>query len=133
MKKLKSSVKTAVVSTVALTSTAAIIYAIPNLKINEVKSSDIGNKLKLDVEKIDSDTVKVSIDNVQDIPKSIQFSVKLDGDVELANGQSSIKDLIKPQVETRLANNEYQENSNEILTDYTYNQESNTIYVIITD
>ncbi|MBQ8998379.1 MAG: DUF5011 domain-containing protein [Clostridium sp.] len=132
MKKLKSSVKTAVVSTVALTSTAAIIYAIPNLNINETKTTDIGNKLKLDVEKIDSDTVKVSIDNVQDIPKSIQFSVKLDGDVELANGQSSIKDLIKPQVETRLANNEYQENSNDILTDYTYNQDSNTIDVLIT-
>ena len=132
MRKLKSSVKTAVVSTVALISTAAIIYAIPNLNINEVKSSDIGNKLKLDVEKIDSDTVKVSIDNVQDIPKSIQFSVKLDGNVELANGQSSIKDLIKPQVQTRLANNEYQENSNEILTDYTYNQASNTIDVLIT-
>ena len=97
MRKLKSSVKTAVVSTLALTSTAAIIYAVPNMKANDVKSTDIGNKLKLDVEKIDRDTVKVSIDNVQDIPKSIQFSVKLDGNVKLANGESSIKDLIKPQ------------------------------------
>ena len=47
--KLKSSVKTAVVSTVALTSTAAIIYAIPNLKINEVKSSDIDNIKEKDI------------------------------------------------------------------------------------
>ena len=132
MRKLKSSVKTAVVSTVALTSTAAIIYAVPNLVTNGVKTTNIGNKLKLDVEKIDSDTVKVSIDNVQDIPKSIQFSVKLDGNVKLTNGESSIKDLIKPQVQARLANNEYQVDSNDILTDYTYNQDSNTIDVLIT-
>ena len=52
MRKLKSSVKTAVVSTLALTSTAAIIYAVPNMKANDVKSTDIGNKLKLDVEKM---------------------------------------------------------------------------------
>lgn len=132
MRKLKSSVKTAVVSTLALTSTAAIIYAVPNIKMNEAKSSDIGNKLKLDVEKIDRDTVKVSIDNVQDIPKSIQFSVKLDGNVKLANGESSIKDLIKPQVQDILANNGYKENSNDILADYTYNENSNTIDVLIT-
>ena len=132
MRKLKSSVKTAVVSTLALTSTAAIIYAVPNMKANDVKSTDIGNKLKLDVEKIDRDTVKVSIDNVQDIPKSIQFSVKLDGNVKLANGESSIKDLIKPQVQARLASNEYQDSSNDILADYTYNQDSNTIDVLIT-
>ncbi|MGL5316649.1 MAG: immunoglobulin-like domain-containing protein, partial [Peptostreptococcaceae bacterium] len=130
MSKLKSSVKTAVVSTIALTSTAAIIYAVP--KIIETQSSDIGNKLKLDVEKIDSDTVKVSIDNVQDIPKSIQFSIKLAGDVELNDGESSIRDLITPEVKTRLANNEYKEESNDILADYTYNQESNTIDVLIT-
>ena len=132
MRKLKSSVKTAVVSTLALTSTAAIIYAVPNMKANDVKSTDIGNKLKLDEEKIDRDTVKVSIDNVQDIPKSIQFSVKLDGNVKLANGESSIKDLIKPQVQARLASNEYQDSSNDILADYTYNQDSNTIDVLIT-
>ena len=125
MRKLKSSVKTAVVSTLALTSTAAIIYAVPNMKANDVKSTDIGNKLKLDVEKIDRDTVKVSIDNVQ-------FSVKLDGNVKLANGESSIKDLIKPQVQARLASNEYQDSSNDILADYTYNQDSNTIDVLIT-
>ena len=132
MRKLKSSVKSAVVSTVALTSTAAIIYAAPNLVSKEAKTNDIGNKLKLDVEKIDRDTVKVSIDNIKDIPKSIQFSLKLDGDIELANGESSIKDLINPQVKARLANNEYQEKTNEILTDYTYNKKDNTIDVLIT-
>ena len=132
MMKLKSSVKTAVVSTLALTSTAVIIYALPNLASNQAKATDIGDKLKLDVEKIDKDTVKVSIDNIQDIPKSLQFSLRLDGNVELANGESSINDLIKPQVKARLANDEYQEKTNNILTDYTYNKDSNTIDVLIT-
>ena len=36
MRKLKSSVKTAVVSTLALTSTAAIIYAVPNMMLNQL-------------------------------------------------------------------------------------------------
>ena len=130
--KLKSSVKTAVVSTLALTSTAAIIYALPNLATQNSKATDIGNRLKLDVEKVDSDTVKVSIDNVQDIPKSLQFSLRLDGNVKLANGESSITDLIKPQVKARLANDEYQEKTNNILTDYTYNEDLNTIDVLIT-
>ena len=57
MRKLKSSVKTAVVSTLALTSTAAIIYAVPNMKSNDVKSTDIGYKLKLDVEKLIEDAI----------------------------------------------------------------------------
>ena len=72
---IKPSVKAAIASTIVLTSTAVGAYAIDNLIDN--KSQDIGNKLKLDVEKIDRDTVKVSLDNVKDIPKALQFSIKI--------------------------------------------------------
>ena len=129
MRKLKPSVKAAIASTLVITSTAAIAYAVPKL-INE-KNSSAKNQLKLDVERVDSDTVKVSIDNVQDIPKSIQFSIKLDG-VKLKDGENSINDLVKKEVETRLKNNEYSTKSNSILTDYTYNKANNTIDVLIT-
>ena len=51
MRKLKSSVKICCCIYISFNSTAAIIYAVPNMKANDVKSTDIGNKLKLDVEK----------------------------------------------------------------------------------
>ena len=117
--KLKPTVKTALVYTLAATSTAAIAYATP--KIIENKSKNTENKFVLDVKKVDSDTVKVSLDNIEDIPKALQFSLKLDGIVlKEENGKPVIKDLINPA------------KSDKIITDYTYNKENNTIDVLIT-
>ena len=130
MRKLKPSVKAAIASTLVLTSAAAIAYAVPKIT-NEENTKSTGNELKLEVERIDSDTVKVAIDNIQDIPKALQFSIKLDG-VKLQDGENSIKDLVKTEVETRLKNKEYSTNTNSILTDYTYNEKENTIDVLIT-
>ena len=130
MRKLKPSVKAAIASTLVLTSAAAIAYAVPKVT-SEKSTKSTGNELKLEVERIDSDTVKVAIDNIQDIPKALQFSIKLDG-VKLQDGENSIKDLVKTEVETRLKNKEYSTNTNSILTDYTYNEEDNTIDVLIT-
>ncbi|MGL5753496.1 MAG: hypothetical protein ACRCXT_23325, partial [Paraclostridium sp.] len=87
MRPLKPSVKSAIVSTLVVSSTALGIYAVDKAKENKVE--DIGNKIKLDIEKVDSDTVKVSLDNIADIPKALQFSIKLDGPVKLADGQNS--------------------------------------------
>ena len=129
MRKLKPSVKAAIASTLVLTSTAAIAYAVP--KLTNEKATSTENQLKLDVERVDSDTVKVAIDNIQDIPKAIQFTIKLDG-AKLKDGENSINDLVKKEVETRLKNNEYAITSNSILTDYTYNESKNTIDVLIT-
>ena len=129
MRHLKPSVKAAIASTLVFTSTAVGAYAIGN--IIDSKSQDIGNKLKLDVEKIDRDTVKVSIDNVKDIPKALQFSIKLDGNVSLKNGEDSIHDLVKSESKKKVKNTLSQEASN-ILTDYTYNEKDNTIDVLIT-
>lgn len=129
MRKLKPSVKAALASTLVLTSTAAIAYAVPGM-LNE-KNTDIGNKLKLDVQRVDNDTVKVAIDNIKDIPKSLQFSIKLEG-VQLKEGEKSIKDLVEKEVQTRLKNNQYSTKTNSVLTDYTYNQDENTIDVLIT-
>ena len=129
MRKLKPSVKAAIASTLVLTSTAAIAYAVPGM-LNE-KNTDIGNKLKLDVQRVDNDTVKVAIDNIKDIPKSLQFSIKLEG-AQLKDGENSIKDLVEKEVQTRLKNNQYSGKTNSILTDYTYNKDKNTIDVLIT-
>ena len=126
MKKMKPSVKAVLAPTLVLASTAAIAYAFPDAASE--KATDNQTNLKLDVERIDSDTVKVSIDNIQDIPRSLQFSIKLDG-VTLQNGQNSIRDLVEKEVTAR----QEQNNSiNQVLTDYTYNETDNTIDVLIT-
>lgn len=129
MRKMKASIKIALASTLVVTSTAAIAYATP--KILESKSIERENKLKLDVEKVDGDTVKVALDNVQEIPKSLQFSIQLQGAI-LKDGATSIKDLIKKESEARLKSNAYSTNSNDVLVDYTYNENANTIDVLIT-
>ena len=130
MRKLKPSVKAAIASTLVLTSAAAIAYAVPKIT-NEENTKSTGNELKLEVERVDSDTVKVAIDNIQDIPKALQFSIKLEG-VKLQDGQGSIRDLVKSEIETRLKNKEYSTSTNDVLTDYTYNEKDNTIDVLIT-
>ena len=129
MRNMKASIKIALASTLVVTSTAAIAYATP--KILESKSIERENKLKLDVEKVDGDTVKVALDNVQEIPKSLQFSIQLQGAI-LKDGANSIKDLIKKESEARLKSNAYSTNSNDVLVDYTYNENANTIDVLIT-
>ncbi|TGY41857.1 DUF5011 domain-containing protein [Clostridium sartagoforme] len=129
MKSKKSLAKVAIASTLALTSTVAIVYATPKFK--EVQKANNEDKFELVVEKVDSDTVKVALDNIEDIPKALQFSVKLEG-ASLKDGKNSIKDLITSEVETRLSNKDYSSSSNEILVDYTVNEENNTIDVLIT-
>ena len=117
--KVKPTVKTALAYTLAVTSTAAIAYAAP--KVINSNSEGTENNFILDVEKVDSDTVKVSLDNIEDIPKALQFSLKLDGVVlKEENGNPIIKDLININ------------KSDKIITDYTYNKETNTIDILIT-
>ena len=117
--KVKPTVKTALAYTLAVTSTAAIAYAAP--KVINSNSESTENNFILDVEKVDSDTVKVSLDNIEDIPRALQFSLKLDGVVlKEENNIPIIKNLIN------------QNNSDKIITDYTYNKETNTIDVLIT-
>lgn len=129
MKKIKLSAKTALVSGLVAASTAGIVYATP--EILESRNSDTTDNLKLVVEKVDNDTARVSIDNVKEIPRSLQFSIKLDG-AELKDGENSIHDLISKEIENIVNTNEDQSNSNEILTDYTYDKDKNTIDVLIT-
>ena len=122
MKKAKTSVKIAIASVLAVSSTAAAIYAAPKM-LEASKAMSGKTTVHLDVEKIDADTVKVSLDKIDDIAKSLQFSIKLDGDVRLKDGSNGIKNLL---------NNNGQASNNTIFTDYTYNEDSNTIDVIIT-
>lgn len=117
--KIKPSVKVALASTLVATSTVAIAYAGP--KIAKNNAGDTENKFVLDVENIDGDTVKVSLDNIEDIPRALQFSLKLDGVVlKEANGRPVIRDLVNKN------------NSDKIITDYSYNKDTNVIDVLIT-
>ncbi len=117
--KIKPSVKIALASTLVATSTVAIAYAVPKIVSNTAKDTE--NKFILDVENIDGDTVKVSLDNIEDIPRALQFSLKLDGVVlKEESGRPVIRDLVN------------KDNSSKIITDYSYNKDTNTIDVLIT-
>lgn len=117
--KIKPSVKIALASTLVATSTVAIAYAVPKIVSNTAKDTE--NKFILDVENIDGDTVKVSLDNIEDIPRALQFSLKLDGVVlKEESGKPVIRDLVN------------KDNSSKIITDYSYNKDTNTIDVLIT-
>lgn len=117
--KIKPSVKIALASTLVATSTVAIVYAVPKIVSNNAKDTE--NKFILDVENIDGDTVKVSLDNIEDIPRALQFSLKLDGVVlKEENGKPVIRDLVN------------QDNSSKVITDYSYNRDTNTIDVLVT-
>jgi hypothetical protein len=116
----KRNLKFVLASTIAATSAAAIVYATPEI-IKTVAAESNTDKFVLDVESIDEDTVKVSLDNIEDIPKALQFSIKLDGVVlKEENGNPIIKDLIN------------KDKSDNIITDYSYNKDTNTIDVLIT-
>lgn len=120
-KKLNPSLKVALASTIAVTSAATIIYNMPETVKTVAVESNESDKFILDVEKVDNDTIKVSLDNIEDIPKALQFSIKLDGVVlKEENGSPLIKDLVNI------------DKSDSIITDYTYNKENNTVDVLIT-
>ena len=119
-KSKKAVAKVALASTIAAATVAGVVYTSPKI-IKTVADEDTSNsKFRLKSESIDRDTVKVYIDNVEDIPKSFQFSIQLEGVIpKFKDGNLSIKDLIK------------EKNPNAITT-YSYNSSSNTIDVIVT-
>lgn len=129
-KKLNPSLKIALASTIAVTSAATIVYNTPEIVKTVAVESNEDDKFILDVEKIDNDTIKVSLDNIEDIPKAIQFSIKLDGVVpkKSQDGKIIIENLIgiDDSDETRAVE------SDTLITDYTYNETENTIDVLIT-
>ena len=130
MKKMKPTVKAVLVPTLVLTSTAAITYAVPGV-VNKTMTEMTQDSLKLEVKRVDGDTVKVSLGNVQDIPKSLQFSVKLEG-VTPKNGESSIVDLIAKSMKELADSGDTNFKDAGVLTDFTYNESENTIDVLVT-
>ena len=133
MKRARTRVKVAIASALAISSTAAVIYAAPEImKAATYRASE--EAVYLDVEKLTSNTVKVSLDNIQDIAKSMQFSIKLDGNVKIKSnedGTYKISDLLTKTVEAKTGESE-KPSKNSIFTDYTYNEADNTLNVIIT-
>ncbi len=126
---MKNTTKGAIAAGLIVTSASIISYA--NTGAFKKKNGDEKNstKLVLDVEKVDSDTVKVSIDNITEVPKALQFSVKLEGNVALKEDESSIRDLINEIVSNRKS---AYATTNTVLTDYSYNSTTKEIDVLIT-
>ena len=63
MKRARTRVKVAIASALAISSTAAVIYAAPEImKAATYRASE--EAVYLDVEKLTSNTVKVSLDNI---------------------------------------------------------------------
>lgn len=126
---MKNTTKGAIAAGLIVTSTSIISYA--NTGASKKRNGDEKNstKLVLDVEKVDSDTVKVSIDNITEVPKALQFSVKLEGNVALKEDESSIRDLINETVSNRKS---AYATTNTVLTDYSYNSTTKEIDVLIT-
>lgn len=133
MKRSKTRLKVAISSALTISSAVAVLYAAPKI-IEATTATNSNTKVYLDVEKVDSDTVKVSLDKIEDIAKSLQFSIKLDENVKIKsdeNGNYLINDLLSQEVNTRANNNGYA-SSNSVFTDYVYNEKDNTIDVLIT-
>ena len=120
-KKINPSLKGVLGTTIAVASVATTIYAAPGI-IKTVAAENSAEKFILDVKNVDEDTIKVSLDNIEDIPRALQFSIKLDGIVpqKMADGNIIINDLIK------------KDNTGSVITDYIYNESNNTIDVLIT-
>lgn len=126
---MKNTTKGAIAAGLIVTSASIISYA--NTGASKKNNSDEKNstKLVLDVEKVDSDTVKVSIDNITEVPKALQFSIKLEGNVTLKEDESSIRDLINETISNRKS---AYATTNTVLTDYSYNSATKEIDVLIT-
>ena len=120
-KKINPSLKGVLGTTIALASAATKIYATPEI-IKTVSAENNTEKFILDVKNVDEDTIKISVDNIKDIPRALQFSIKLDGIVpqKMDDGNIIINDLIK------------KDNEGNVITDYIYNESNNTIDVLIT-
>jgi len=120
-KKIKPSLKGVLGFTIGIASAASIIYVTPKI-IKTVAAENNIDKIILDVKNVDEDTIKISLDKLEDIPKAIQFSIKLDGILpqKMEDGNIIINDLIK------------KDNTGNVITDYIYNESNNTIDVLIT-
>lgn len=103
MKKVKLRTKVIALSAFAVLSIAALGYSKTSLANQNIQTTD--ETILLNVEKVDKDTVTVSLDNFKDIAKSLQLSLKIEGDVGFkadsinwltkAEGESGIKTDIK--------------------------------------
>lgn len=86
MKKVKSKVKVIAITSALAIGTAAFGNSYMTNAEQKIKSSD--SSIQLNVEKMDSDTVKIYLSNFTDLAKSLQLSLKIDeGNVKFVDNQ----------------------------------------------
>lgn len=103
----KLSPKTKVVALSAVVASTAVVAYASN-EISNHNNEANTDKAKLLVDKIDKDTVKISIDNVKDTVKAFQLSLKIDGNVKFLGGDENIKWLTttnKDEADSSIINN----------------------------
>ena len=97
MKKLNTKKFMFSLSAITVTAAGAIFFSQSGGAATPVTEDNIG----LAIDKLDKDTLKISLSNVVEMPKALQFSVKLDGDISF--NEDSLNWLV-----TNTANSEVQ-------------------------
>ncbi len=105
MNKAKSRNKVIALSAVAVSSVAIASYTVSSMAENrEVKDP---TALNLNVDKIDRDTVKISVDNITEAIKSLQLSLEIPSGAKFASEDAIkwlVKDSEKIQKDIRISN-----------------------------
>lgn len=115
---------------IASTATAAVVYA----NKDSLKNSNDANVeiAKLLVDKIDKDTVKVSIENVNHAAKAFQLSLMIDGNVEFKGEESSIKWLTNIDTGKNGTESLNTQENKEIERDYILSDDKKSIDIFVT-
>ena len=92
MRKISSKKKIISLFVAVIAVIGAFIYTKSSLANANSDQDQANASVNLNVEKVDKDTVKISLDNLVPVVKSLQLGVKIDGDVTFA--EDTIKWLV---------------------------------------
>lgn len=100
MKKVSFKKKFIPLLIIALAVTSMFVYSKSSFAEFKEERADVS--VELNVEKVDKDTVKISLDNFTPVVKSLQLGVKIDGDVKFS--ENTIKWLVSSDDENFKSN-----------------------------
>lgn len=118
--------KTKVIALSALVASTSVVGIYANRESVKNNSEENVETAKLLVDKIDKDTVKVSIENVNHASKAFQLSLKIDGNVQFIDNQESVKWL------TSVETNKNSNIESIIQNDYILSEDKKSIDIFVT-
>lgn len=113
MKKIKFNNKVLILLAVIISTIAIVGYSKPILAQKNINANIKDSTILLNVEKKDKDTVIISVDNFRYVPKSMQLSLKIDGNVSFK--EDTIKWLVKSDSEKTMKNNAILSDNNKVI------------------